>query len=97
MRFVLALSNPSRTKMRAVASRSACTVIRDRCCEADFRGLVRTILAICLLPPECEYRKRVIARILFRVETPDKRISTMNDTLQNLIQIVVQSFIRVLG
>src|ERR1700744_596069 len=72
MRFVLALSNPSRTRMRAVASKSAFTVIRDRCWEADFRGLVRNVTAICRFT-ECEYQTRVIAHILFDIETTNKR------------------------
>jgi hypothetical protein len=46
MRFVLALSNPSLTRMRAVASTSASTVARDRSCEAPFLGFVSGLRAI---------------------------------------------------
>src|SRR4029453_17325563 len=46
MRLVLALSNPSFTRMRAVASINASTVARERCCEAFFRGFVSGLRAI---------------------------------------------------
>ena len=46
MRLVLALSKPSLTRTRAVASTSASTVARDRCCEADFLGFVAGLRAI---------------------------------------------------
>ena len=70
MRLVLALLNPSLTRMRAVASRSALTVRRDRFCEANFLGFVRIVLAT-TYRPECEYEKRMIAHILFQMETID--------------------------
>ena len=68
MRLVLALSNPSLIKMRAVASRMARTVRRERCCEADFLTFTRTFAAISC-KPECEYQTRVIAHILFLEES----------------------------
>src|SRR5215475_2440469 len=63
MRLVLALSKPSRTRMRAVASTSASTVARDRAWAADFLGFVAFLRAI-ILCRRCEYKKRVVAHIL---------------------------------
>src|SRR6185312_5552184 len=63
MRLVLALSKPSRTKMRAVASISASTVARDRCWDASFLGIVSGLRAI-YRAPNASIKKRAIARIM---------------------------------
>src|SRR6185437_8457694 len=55
MRLVLALSKPSRTRMRAVASISASTVARDRSCEAFFLGFVAGLRAM-IRVSKCEYK-----------------------------------------
>jgi hypothetical protein len=66
--LVLALSKPSLTRMRAVATNNALTVRRERACDAFFLGFVRIFAAIesCA---ECEYKKRVMARILTDIGT----------------------------
>src|SRR6185312_14236092 len=63
MRLVLALSKPSRTKMRAVASISASTVARDRCWDASFLRIVSGLRTI-HRAPNASIKKRVIARIM---------------------------------
>src|SRR6185437_9907497 len=55
IRLVLALSKPSRTRMRAVASISASTVARDRSCEAFFLGFVAGLRAM-IRVSKCEYK-----------------------------------------
>src|SRR5215469_12964002 len=60
MRLVLALSKPSLTRMRAVASTRASTVARDLSWAARLRGLVSGRRARL----ECEWRIRVIAHII---------------------------------
>jgi hypothetical protein len=56
MRLVLALSKPSFTRMRAVASTSASTVARDRSWEAVFLGFMADLRAI-FPRRQCEYEK----------------------------------------
>ena len=53
--------------MRAVASRSALTVIRERSWEADFLGIVRSFAAM-ENHPEYEFQKRTIAHIFLQME-----------------------------
>jgi hypothetical protein len=48
--ILLALSKPSLTRMRAVASISASTVARDRSCEAFFLGVVGGLRAMSCVP-----------------------------------------------
>jgi uncharacterized damage-inducible protein DinB len=89
MRLVLALSKPSLTRMRAVASKSVSTVRRERSCEADFLGFVCIFLAI-NTASQCEWKKRMIAHILALIEITGKctnlRGHDMHDTLQRLFR-----------
>jgi hypothetical protein len=59
--------------MRAVASKSAFTVWRERLCGACFLKSGRD-LAAHTRRPKCEYATRAIARNLFGIESIDKAL-----------------------
>ena len=84
MRLVLALSKPSLTRMRAVASSSAFDSDARALLQSGFPGTCVRRVRPWTVACECEYEKRMIAHILLHMATTGN--TDMHSTIQDLFQ-----------